>query len=74
VTLRAVIFDLDDTLLDSSALRAGREAGDWRAVLARLGEVREFDVAAGEPRVADLPRLARTKGLAIGVLTHSPRS
>jgi HAD superfamily hydrolase (TIGR01549 family) len=72
--LRAVIFDLDDTLLDSSALRADREAGNWREVLSRLDEVSRFEVADGEPQVTELPRMAREKGLAVGVLTQSPRA
>lgn len=72
--LRAVIFDLDDTLLESSALQDARAAQDWRAVLARLDEVRPFEVADGQPQVADLPRLARDRNLAVGVLTHSPRA
>jgi HAD superfamily hydrolase (TIGR01549 family) len=71
--LRAVIFDLDDTLLDSSALQQAREARDWRAVLGRLDEVHEFDTAEGEPRVAELPAIVRARGLSVGVLTQSPR-
>jgi len=71
--LRAVIFDLDDTLLDSSALRQAREARDWGAVLGRLDEVHEFDTAEGEPRVTELPSIVRDTGLSVGVLTHSPR-
>lgn len=70
---QAVIFDLDDTLLDSSVLREARDARDWSAVLARLADVREFDVAEGEPRITDLPSLTRERGLLVGVLTHSPR-
>jgi HAD superfamily hydrolase (TIGR01549 family) len=72
--LRAVIFDLDDTLLDSRALRADRTAGNWREVLSRLDEVSRFEVTDGEPQVTELPRLAREKGLAVGVLTQSPRA
>lgn len=72
--LRAVIFDLDDTLLDSSGLRADREAHNWREALARLDEVSEFEVTDGEPQVTELPRLARERGLTVGVLTQSPRA
>jgi HAD superfamily hydrolase (TIGR01549 family) len=73
MSLRAVIFDLDDTLLDSSALRADREARNWRKALTKLDEVSEFEVVEGEPQVTELPRLARERGLMVGVLTQSPR-
>jgi HAD superfamily hydrolase (TIGR01549 family) len=73
VPLRAVIFDLDETLLDSSALLVDRDARAWRAVFERLGEVQPFAVAEGEPQVADLPRLAAERGLKVSLLTHSPR-
>jgi FMN phosphatase YigB (HAD superfamily) len=61
--LPPVVFDLDDTLLDSRALRADRAAGNWREVLSRLDEVSRFEVADGEPQVTELPRLAREESL-----------
>lgn len=71
--LRAVIFDLDDTLLDSSALLADRDARAWRRVFERLDEVKPFVVAEEEPDVVELPGLAADRGLKVGLLTHSPR-
>jgi len=68
----AVIFDLDDTLLDTSMLLSARDRRDWGEVLSRLGEVKAFEVDAGQVPVASLPKEARSRGYAIGVYTHSP--
>jgi HAD superfamily hydrolase (TIGR01549 family) len=72
MALRAVIFDLDDTLLDTSTLRDARDRRDWRYVLASLDQAAEFDVVEGESAVVTLPRAAKAMGLAVGVYTHSP--
>lgn len=72
MAVRAAIFDLDDTLLDSRALKAARDAKNWHEVLGRLDEVVEFVVPSGEPAVIELPAVARKRGLRVGVLTHSP--
>jgi HAD superfamily hydrolase (TIGR01549 family) len=74
VSIRAVIFDLDDTLLDSSALREARDRQEWRAVLSGLDSVRTFDVAEGEVEVAALTGEVRARGMAVGLLTHSPQN
>jgi HAD superfamily hydrolase (TIGR01549 family) len=73
MTLTGVIFDLDDTLLDSRALRSVRDGRDWQAVMSRLHEVKEFDVGHDPTRVTDLPQAARDRELSVGLLTHSPR-
>jgi HAD superfamily hydrolase (TIGR01549 family) len=73
MSLRAVIFDLDETLLDSSALLADRDGRSWRAVFERLREVQPFAVAKGDPPVAHLPQLAAERGMRVGLLTHSPQ-
>jgi HAD superfamily hydrolase (TIGR01509 family) len=73
VNLAAVIFDLDDTLLNSSALRDARDRRDWRSVYEGLGRVVAFTTRHhGEVAVASLPREVRRRGLRAGVLTHSP--
>jgi HAD superfamily hydrolase (TIGR01549 family) len=64
----AVFFDLDGTLLDSSALRLARDEKRWEEVLARMGEVRTF---ASNPH--DLPAQLRAQGVSVGVVTSSPR-
>lgn len=70
---RAAIFDLDDTLLDTSALFSAREARQWAAVLAGLDSVKEFEVREGESAVVSLPKEASSRGLAVGLFTHSPQ-
>lgn len=39
---RGVLFDLDDTLVDTSALRALRSARKWKDAVCRLGETAPF--------------------------------
>src|ERR1700682_3224548 len=70
----AAIFDLDDTLLDTSELLGARERREWDVVLGGLDSVHAFAVDEGEPAVASLPGRARAQGLAIGLFTHSPQS
>ncbi|HEX4306494.1 MAG TPA: HAD-IA family hydrolase [Solirubrobacterales bacterium] len=74
VLIKAVIFDLDDTLLDSSALTDARDRREWRKVLSGLGSVRPFEVAEDEVEVVDLPGEVRARGMAVGLLTHSPEN
>jgi HAD superfamily hydrolase (TIGR01549 family) len=69
----AVIFDLDDTLLDTSELLEARDRRDWGAVYGRLETVRVFDVADGEPAVTTLPEEVRALGCQVGLYTHSPQ-
>jgi HAD superfamily hydrolase (TIGR01549 family) len=70
---RAALFDLDDTLLDTAQLRDARERREWDKVLGGLSTVTAFEVEDGQPAVVDLPKEAKNRGLAVGVLTHSPR-
>lgn len=71
MTSSAVIFDLDDTLLDTSMLLAARDRRDWAEVYARIGEALPFDVPDDVP-VVRLPKAAKDRGYAVGVYTHSP--
>lgn len=68
--VEAAIFDLDDTLLNTSALAEARRAAQWEVVKARLDQVRPFD-SRGLP-IEGIPARLRANGLKIGVLTQSP--
>lgn len=70
--IRAAIFDLDDTLLDTGALLRAREAREWDVVLGGLDSVVEFAVEEDQPAVVSLPKEASSRGLAVGLFTHSP--
>jgi HAD superfamily hydrolase (TIGR01549 family) len=63
-----MLFDLDDTLLDSSELAQLRADRRWEQVAASLHRVRAFE---GEPH--KLPELCRSQGLRVGIVTSSPR-
>lgn len=63
----AVLFDLDETLILSSALEPLRRTGDWRSVYAGFGRT------SLPPATLDF--LEEIRGLAkIGVVTKSPRT
>jgi HAD superfamily hydrolase (TIGR01549 family) len=66
--VRAILFDLDDTLLDSSELAQLRTERRWDLVASSLHRVRSFE---GDPH--RLPERCRAQGLAVGVVTSSPR-
>jgi phosphoglycolate phosphatase-like HAD superfamily hydrolase len=72
MSLQAVIFDLDDTLLDTSALLGARDRRDFAEVYSRLHEVRIFEAIGGEHPVAKLPAMVSRLGMAVGLYTHSP--
>jgi HAD superfamily hydrolase (TIGR01549 family) len=63
----AVIFDLDDTLIDTSALRAARAARppEWKAIIKRLDETRLF------PGVRELLKGLQARRIPIAIVTTS---
>jgi HAD superfamily hydrolase (TIGR01549 family) len=65
------LFDLDGTLVDSSSLRALRDARRWPEVRASLGQVRPFATPTFPPH--ELPARLRSLGYGVGVVTSSPR-
>src|SRR4051794_33022197 len=68
----AVVFDLDETLLDTSALRDAREARSWGEVARRLDAVKRYETPDSVLSVVDLPSRASEAGYRVGVLTHAP--
>jgi HAD superfamily hydrolase (TIGR01549 family) len=70
-TIRAVIFDLDQTLVDSSTLAGWRKAGMWTFVRANLAQVRPYSSSLRPAH--ELPAHFRAQGLKVGIVTSSPR-
>jgi phosphoglycolate phosphatase-like HAD superfamily hydrolase/ssDNA-binding Zn-finger/Zn-ribbon topoisomerase 1 len=70
VSVEAVIFDFDETLLDTSSLLEARGRQEWDVVLRQIGQAVPFDVRPGEIPVVDLVEAARKLGLAVGLVTH----
>jgi HAD superfamily hydrolase (TIGR01549 family) len=71
MTLKAVLFDLDMTLVDSSALDDWRRHRFWTHVMANLGQVKPFAFSSASAH--DLPARLRAMGLKVGIVTSSPR-
>lgn len=69
----AVVFDLDETLLDTGMLRQDRRPGRWRHLARRLGEARRYAHAESLAQADEAPARARAMGFDVGVLTRSPR-
>jgi HAD superfamily hydrolase (TIGR01549 family) len=69
----AIIFDLDETLLDTSMLRGDRTHRRWRQLAARLDEVEAYLDEKSTVQAADLPAQVKGVGFQVGVITHSPR-
>lgn len=72
MSLKAVIFDLDDTLLDTGELLDARDRRAWSEVFGGLDAVRIFEVSEAESPVTSLPRKVRGRGLGVSLYTHSP--
>jgi phosphoglycolate phosphatase-like HAD superfamily hydrolase len=64
---RFVLFDLDNTLVDSLHLKPLRDKRTWPAVYAKIPTIKLFD------GIADVWTELRTKGVHLGIVTHSPR-
>jgi phosphoglycolate phosphatase-like HAD superfamily hydrolase len=62
-----VLFDLDNTLVDSLHLKKLRDRRSWPAVYAQIPTVHLFD------GVAELWEELRGRSVHLGVVTHSPR-
>lgn len=71
MTLKGFLFDLDQTLVDSSGLAGLRHMGMWSQVAARMQTIRAF---AGTPPPHEIPGRLHAAGFRIGIVTSSPRS
>ncbi len=69
--MRAVIFDLDETLLDTSMLRDSRTPGRWGWVFRHLGDVRRYHHDS-PVQVHELPSRLADMNYQVGILTNSP--
>lgn len=69
----AVLFDLDETLLNTRILKADRRGARWRSIANRLDEVTAYVHVGSRAQVTDLPSLTTEMGFQVGVLTQSPR-
>jgi phosphoglycolate phosphatase-like HAD superfamily hydrolase len=68
----AVIFDLDDTLVDTSALREFRDSRQWQLCLRSLHLAKAFPASDHGTPVASLPKSVASTGAKIGLVTNSP--
>jgi len=68
--VKGFLFDLDQTLVDSSALLGHRRMGWWTTVMNTLHKVRAFP---GSPAPHELPGKLAAAGYKIAVVTSSPR-
>jgi HAD superfamily hydrolase (TIGR01549 family) len=67
----AFLFDLDMTLVDSSALASLRTLKLWSRVHASIGSIKAFP---GDPRPHALPGLLRKAGHKVAIVTSSPET
>jgi phosphoglycolate phosphatase-like HAD superfamily hydrolase len=65
--MQAAIFDLDQTLIDSSALASLRQARQWQQVMCALDRIVVYDHVA--PYLEALQQL----GIPYGIVTNSPK-
>lgn len=69
--LKAILFDLDMTLLDTSSLETYRQSQDWDGARGKYHLVSEFSHKS--TLAHRLPLEFRTRGLKVGIVTSSPR-
>ena len=63
---KAIIFDLDQTLIDSSKVEHLRVKKQWHKVL------ESFELIEFNTKISNLLNILVTKGVKIGVITNSP--
>ncbi|MCY1018259.1 HAD-IA family hydrolase [Pyxidicoccus sp. MSG2] len=68
----AFLFDLDMTLLDTSALQDARKQQKWQFVAANLHLAKPYSFPNG-PTVHEVPGQLKAMGHPVGIVTSSPR-
>ena len=71
MTLRCFLFDLDMTLVDSEALRAFRDSGNWSEVRRNMSLLRLFPSRQLHPH--QLPGYLHKQGYKVGIVTSAPK-
>ena len=66
--IKCLIFDLDDTLIDTSPIANLRDQRQWRDIDASLNLCKPYE------QVVDILNTARAAGLKVCVVTNSPAS
>ena len=66
--IKGLIFDLDQTLVDSSIALEARRRRDWSTVYSIIPQFKVYD------GVKDALSIARSKGLRIAIVSSAPRS
>jgi HAD superfamily hydrolase (TIGR01662 family) len=67
VSYKAVIFDLDQTLVDSAILSQVRAQRDWATVYQRLSDIKVYD------GIAELLEVLQANKIPMVIVTSSPR-
>lgn len=65
-TSRLIIFDFDQTLVDTGPVEALRAQKNWRGVMARIGELTVY------PGISELLNCLRENGDTLAIVTKSP--
>lgn len=65
---KGVIFDLDQTLVDSSSLENLRRVRDWKGINERIHTIKEY------PGVSEIIRLLNRNKIKVSIVTSAPKS
>ena len=70
---KTFLFDLDMTLVDTSALATLRKTQQWHLVAANMHLVRAFRALPGGVAPHEMPAALSMAGHRVGIVTSSPR-
>ena len=65
MSIKAIVFDLDDTLVDTSELRHLRTNREWKAAVAKVNSTRMFD------GLGELLAHAKKRSVSVAIVTTS---